>query len=222
VLDNGRLTYDGSFVASPEYRSRLTLYNRICGQLIAHSRVLQAIDRISRAIRARVHVDAQPAGAEAGLSDNVYKPPVIPAWVDAWNVTDSLIGEINREVKEHGATLMVVTLTSGIQVNPDAAVRNAALKRLGVDDLFYPGRRIKTLGEREGFEVLNLGPTMLEYAERHHAYLHGFPNTTLGEGHWNETGHEVAGELIAARICQMLEANAGGSHSDTKQDESIY
>ena len=45
---------------------------------------------------------------------------------------------------------------------------------------------------------------MLAYAEDHHVFLHGFKNTKTGEGHWNEQGHRLAGELIAARLCAMI------------------
>jgi hypothetical protein len=32
-------------------------------------------------------------------------------------------------------------------------------------------------------------------------FLHGFPNTRPGFGHWNEAGHALAARLIAARLC---------------------
>ena len=34
-------------------------------------------------------------------------------------------------------------------------------------------------------------------------YFHGFTNTILGEGHWNETGHEYASKLISRDICNL-------------------
>jgi hypothetical protein len=32
-------------------------------------------------------------------------------------------------------------------------------------------------------------------------HLHGFANTQLGGGHWNERGHALAAELITERLC---------------------
>ena len=33
------------------------------------------------------------------------------------------------------------------------------------------------------------------------SYLYGFKDSKLGFGHWNDLGHRVAAELIAARLC---------------------
>jgi hypothetical protein len=53
--------------------------------------------------------------------------------------------------------------------------------------------------------VINLPKPMQEYAEAHQVYLHGFPNSGFGLGHWNVEGHRVAGTLIGERIRQLLE-----------------
>ena len=74
-------------------------------------------------------------------------------------------------------------------------------------DLFYPDLRLKELGTRAGFDVLNLAPAFQNYADEHHVYLHGFANTKLGTGHWNEAGHRLAGELIASHLCNLLDSS---------------
>ena len=71
------------------------------------------------------------------------------------------------EVREKGADFWVVTLSNAIQVYPDPSVRKAFMERLGVRTLFYPDIRIKTLGEREGFRVLNLAQEFQLYADQH-------------------------------------------------------
>jgi len=40
--------------------------------------------------------------------------------------------------------------------------------------------------------------------------MHGFANTRLGTGHWNETGHRVAGELAAATCWNSAEDGMNG------------
>ena len=75
------------------------------------------------------------------------------------------------------------------------------MNRLGISTLFYPDQRIKAAGEREGFEVLNLAPALEEYAIRNKVFLHG-AGDQIGRGHWNEIGHQLAGELIAAELCK--------------------
>lgn len=141
---------------------------------------------------------------EAGIEDNIYRPPTTRVWKDAWRVTEGLIAMIARDVKAHHARFLAVTLANPPQDFPDPGARAFYMKRFGSTNLFYPGQRIKALGEREGFEVLNLAPPMQRYAQAHHVYLHGFKNTQMGIGHWNAKGQRLAGELIARKICQMM------------------
>jgi hypothetical protein len=107
------------------------------------------------------------------------------------------------EVVQKGADFLVVTLSIGIQVHPDRAVRTRFMQRLGISDLFYPDRRIKDLGGREGFSVLNLAQNFQFYAEQHQAFLHGF-GKDRGWGHWNQEGHRLAGKMIAQKLCQDI------------------
>jgi len=143
---------------------------------------------------------------EEGIEDNIYRPPTAPAWREAWRVTEGIIAMMARETAAHRVPLLVVTLADPPQIYPDPAVRASYMRVYGANDIFYPDERIKALGEREGFEVLNLAPPMQKYADEHHVYLVGFKNTKMGIGHWNAAGHRVAGELIARKICAMLSA----------------
>lgn len=154
---------------------------------------------------------AQPAalGHEAGLEDNIYHPPVTPVWRDAWRVTEGIITMMARETAAHQVPLLVVTLANPPQIYPSPVVRGYYTQTYGSTDIFYPDERIKALGEREGFEVLNLAAPMQAYADEHHVFLAGFKDTKLGVGHWNAEGHRLAGELIADRICEMLSPGAG-------------
>lgn len=148
--------------------------------------------------------NARLPGHQPGLDDAVYGPPSTPQWREAWTVTEDLISTMNREVQAHGARMLLVTLSTPIQVYPDASYRAAYLKAVGGDDLFYPEHRIAALGAREGFAVLSLAPVLQAYADRHHAFVHGFPKTGMGNGHWNALGHRLAGEIIARRLCELL------------------
>jgi hypothetical protein len=174
------------------------------------SQVVTMIDAGWRAMRDRLpgkhhrEHDSDVIGPELGINDLVYKPPADQAWSDAWRVTEGIIEQMNSEVKAHGAAFLAVTLTTSVQVWPDPAISAQYMRRLGVDNLWYPDERIEALGQRGGFQVLALAPPMSAYAQRHHAFLHGFKNTKIGEGHWNELGHRVGGELIAAKLCQMI------------------
>jgi hypothetical protein len=144
--------------------------------------------------------------AERAINYSIYTPPTEKSWQDAWQVTEGLIAAVNDECVRHGAMFLALTEDTGIQVWPDAAMREKFQKRLGVSDLFYPDRRIAALGQRDGFAVLTLAQPLQQYAEDHHVFLHGFKNGPMGFGHWNEAGHAAAGHLIAQRLCAMIAA----------------
>jgi hypothetical protein len=207
TLDHGELVPTGDFSNSALFRAQCAA--RFDSQGSALLNLLGDVRSRLRA-RYRMHRAAASAphamGSELGLDDTTYSPPATPQWRDAWAVAEQEVGEINREVKQHGARFLLVTLSNGIQVYPDPAVRDAYMRHTGASDLFYPERRLAALGQREGFAVLNLAPAMQRYADRTHVFLHGFSNTKLGFGHWNEAGHRLAAQLIAKRLCALLDA----------------
>ena len=158
---------------------------------------------------------ATPAGDvpadELGTANVIYREPADDTWRGAWLVTERLLAEMNAEVKGRGARFYVVTLSNGIQVFPDPAAREAFRQRVGAPDLFYPERRFKSLGEREGFPVYNLAPDLQAYADRTKIFLHGF-GAQRGNGHWNEDGHRVAGEMLTQRLCDWFARDSETPH----------
>jgi len=210
----GGITLGGPFVDSAWFRFQCRMrfesrFSRVIA-LLSRARVLIR-DRI-RARRARAH----PAvlGRELGISEAIYRAPEDAAWRDAWNVTEQQLVLMSHEVASHHVPFLVLTLSNGIQVYPDAAARAAYMRHLGVSDLFYADRRLQALGAREGFAVLNLAEPMQHWADAHHEFLHGFRGTRAGTGHWNTAGHELAGTLISQRLCPMLAQNAPQSSVD--------
>jgi hypothetical protein len=143
---------------------------------------------------------------EQAINYSIYSPPVEQSWQDAWRVTEGLIEAARDATVKHGAMFLAVTEDTGIQVWPDAAVRAKFAKQLHVPDLLYPDRRIAALGQRGGFAVLTLAEPLQRYAQAHQVFLHGFKNTPMGFGHWNASGHAQAGELIAHKLCAMIQS----------------
>jgi hypothetical protein len=141
------------------------------------------------------------SGNEAGTDNTMFLSPQDANWKEAWRVTEGLLLAMRDEVKVHGAEFWIVTVTRSVQVHPDRAVRLAFMKGLCVDTLLYPDLRIAAFGRQEGIPVITLAPTFAEYAETRKVFLHGFKNTRLGTGHWNEDGHHLAGQIIAERLC---------------------
>jgi hypothetical protein len=214
VVD-GALERDDSFRRLPAYRAKTTRAARLGYILLDHSRVAQVINEAANVLARRraakwgerVGKGRRPPGAaglEIGLSPEVYRPPQDPRWVEAWYVTEKILAAMNAEVTARGSDFWVVTLTTAIQVHPDPAVRARFREALGLGDLFYADRRVGAVGAREGFPVLNLAPLLQAQAERGGVFLHGFENTRLGKGHWNERGHAAAGRAIAGALCRGL------------------
>lgn len=206
--DHGGLRLDDSFRGSEGYRLRRSLPARALYAAFSRSRLLQlakmgksALDGAVGSWKAR-RVTTQPI-EELGLDNAVYQPPppADTAWRDAWEVTETMIREMDAEARRHGARFAVVSLSTPIQVDPDRAKRQAFARRLGVPDLFYPDRRLTELGRAAGIPVLTLAPPLADQAVKTGRYLHGFPNTKPGEGHWNSAGHREAARLLTAWLC---------------------
>lgn len=216
-LDKGQLALDNSFRESAYYQTRSSGLMNFVAELLSHFRLMDVAREAysafkGKSVSALAKADAKPASRaaalfdEAGLLKDVYLPPATPEWMETWEITTALLTQFNREVKGHGASFHVMTLSNGVQVYPDPVLRQEYQMEFGISDLFYPDRHVKAIGDSVGFPVLTLAPTFQAYAERNKAYLHGFENTKLGVGHWNENGHRLAGEMLAENLCAWLSA----------------
>ena len=208
--DTGGLRLDDSFAASAEFQRRNSRVRNFGKEASKYLRTLQLVYYVkdlfdARAAGQRDAGDRQEV-IEPGLDDQVFSTPQSEQWQSAWRVTERLIVEVKRTASSAGADFLLVTLSVGIQVHPDRAAREAFAKTLGVQDLFYPERRLLALARTEDIRVIPLAPDLLRRAEADRVFFHGFPNATMGLGHWNEAGHAAAAELLAQKLCP----NTGG------------
>lgn len=81
---------------------------------------------------------------------------------------------------------------------PGPAVCRAYMSQMGTDTLSYADLRIQALAEWERIPILAIASPFAARAELEQLFLHGFNNTKLGTGHWNEIGYRLAGEIIAS------------------------
>lgn len=218
-----RLLLDDGFKNTRGFRFQQSMLARTGRWFRDHLRLVQAVVEGHRAFkvytagwRARLKTtDAPPPTPQAndkqkedlvarsqelGADNVVYLETNDPNWRQAWSVTEGLLALMRDEVESRGARFLVVTLSNGPQVLPDESVRQEFMKRFLVQDLFYPDMRIKRFCESKGIPVLTLAPELQIYADRNHTFLHGFKGN-LGEGHWNQQGHRIAGQLIAEKLC---------------------
>jgi hypothetical protein len=140
---------------------------------------------------------------DVGIDNLIYREPTDDVWREAWRVTEGLILEMRKETEANGARFLVVTLSNGIQVFPEASARQTFLDKIGANEILYPDIRIKNFGAANGFTVYNLAPELQAYAEQNKVFLHGF-GENIGNGHWNAEGHRVAGELLSQKLCGVL------------------
>jgi hypothetical protein len=203
VPRDGGLVQDVSFRQHPDYLKAQSGLTRAKVWLINRSRLLQLLNELKhRASYGRS--GSETAAGEPGLDDWVYWEPEDDSWTEAWDITERLLMETHEETRQRGVLFVVAVGTSASQIDPDPTVRQAYQDRLGVEDLFYPDRRIESLGTRCGFPVVSLARPMREHAEEHREYLHGFENTRPGTGHWNAQGHAVAGRVLAERLREIV------------------
>ena len=228
VYRDGQLVLDDSFLTSRTYRKLDSRWNRMGRWIRDRVRVFQAVHHASfvyksimEARRARQVMEEQNAEAQKRKSQPqeqqkaparptlinhwVYYEPQGEAWMDAWRVTEGLIAQMSREVKERGAEFLVVVLDNDVQALPNPKSRENFMQTIGVTDLSYPNRRVEEFCKSRGIEVMDIAPAMRDYAERNQVYLHGF-GKDIGNGHWNSAGHLAAAELMTARVCQMRAA----------------
>jgi hypothetical protein len=215
---NPYYVYQGNNLVLENQQTRKTWLaeqNNLFRQTIFHwgidkLRLLQAIYHVKEVLKEwwSLHDVGKQAGAsgqgqEAGISDMIYQEPTTAVWQEAWRVTEGVLLLMRDEVARHGARFFVVTLTNGVQVDPDASKRLAFAKSLGVRDLFYPDHRLEGFCQSRHIPILLLAPSFQEYATQHQVYLHGF-GKNLGTGHWNQQGHRLAGQAIARWLCPQL------------------
>jgi hypothetical protein len=208
----GNWDMDFSFQTTPTYQRRRSALRQLVFTLINHSRVLQVLNEAKRAlVQGRPLATSQPKDSLEALipsldfDANLYRPPTTPPWQEAWEITESLIGQIRQQSQQQGADFVAVTLSNPPQVYPqNFEALQTKLKELGAKDLFYPDQRLAQLGQRENFPVITLAPYLQRYSQERQIFLHGFANTAPGVGHWNADGHRLAGEKIARELCRGL------------------
>lgn len=202
VYKDGALVGDMSFRnLAPVDRNQYAVswVDRLPGWLVNHSRILQLLKK------SELNLKKEKLSKEfTRLSILNFKEPSDKTWQDAWQVTEGLLELMNQEVKQKAVPFFVFTIGDPMSVLPDPKARQTFTQTNKIQDLFYPDKRVKAVGDRAGFPVLNLSPTFQQYAEQKRVCLHGFDNAMLCQGHWNIEGHRLAGEILSSNVCQFL------------------
>jgi hypothetical protein len=205
TLQNGELILDDSFRSTEYFLRQKSAVIRAALWLHSHSRVLQLLNRAWVALRSAPATPVEGTkGFEQGIDRDVYMTPKDPRWTEAWNITEQILLAMQNQMTGWNMPFAVATLSSGIQVYPEKAVREEFMKMIGVTTLFYPDERIAAFGKANSLPVLTIAPLLQHLADTTGTFFHGFANTKLGEGHWNEAGHDAAGKEMAKFVCEKL------------------
>jgi hypothetical protein len=204
---DGALELDDSFARSSAFAHRSARAAQWLRIAADHSRLAQ----LARAVRELPLMSGAQArdknekagGIEQGLEAMVLARPRTPAWEDAWRVTEALLARTADYARSRGAQFVVVTVPYAAQVHPDRELRAALAAKLGVEDLFYPDRRIGEFAARHGIRAIALAPQMQRLADQRGTFFHGFENVGIGIGHWNAQGHRTAADLVARELCSL-------------------
>ncbi len=204
-----QLVLDESFKELDAYQaghSSLTKFKVWC---INHSRLLQ----LANVWKDALQNGNKPKGrfaelVELGLDPKIYVAPETDDWKAAWEVTFRLLQEMNAEVKSRGAKFSVVSLSNAIQVDPDIQKRKEFIEEHGIENLYFADKKVEGFCRAESIPCLTLAPKLSQAVVQHQLetdsplFLHGFSNTSLGSGHWNEKGHALAAQLIFQSLLQ--------------------
>lgn len=210
-LKNDELVLDESYAEDPTYQRWVGWPGDLWFGLVRHSRLVQVMRHVRRQIKAFIETresQGTGAGGEAGVDDQIYLEPEDQAWRSAWQLSERLVLQMRDEVEAAGARFLFMTLSTAIQVQPDASVRRAYAEKLGVPDLDYPERRFEAFARAHGVAWLSVAPDLQKEAEATGQCVHGFPGPWACQGHWNALGHRLAGEALARSLCAELELQA--------------
>ena len=204
---NGALRLDDSFATGAAYGGQAARGRELLRELTNESRVLQ-LARGLRQLRLLQPAQASANGNIAGLEVETLTPPRDARWEEAWRITEALIARIAEVASRNGASLALVTVPFALDAHPDAALREALQRKLGVADLSYPERRVAAFAASKGIPAIVLGPQMQARAAASGSYLYGAENAKIGFFHWNELGHDAAADIIGRRLCALASSRA--------------
>lgn len=218
---NGVLVPDFSFRDTPFYRRQRSLTARLLLSTIDHSRIAQSVSQAFRTVRRFRDIRAarppsspsEAAGRLSGTDPELYRPPIIASHIEAWHITERLLGAMAAQTQAHGARFAVMTIPLPETIYPDPSARASLMRTLNVSDLFYAEDRVAGLGMDEEFPVFALGRRMQSAAEAADTFFNGFPRTEPGTGHLNAEGHAVAGALISEDVCRWMDGGEDGDSS---------
>ena len=200
--DNKLVDIDESFLYSKPYKILNSIPGKIFIKISQYSRISQLFREAYVQQYFKKQRNNNIVKKKDIKSSSLYNP-TDEKWSKAWVTTENIILMINDEVKRKNKKFILVSLSNPIQVNIELNKINKFIKKNKISDIFYPEKRLKNLSKKNSIQFIQISQKMREIALKNKVYFHGFNNTKLGEGHWNEAGHDLASRLISKEICNL-------------------
>jgi hypothetical protein len=216
VFKNGQLVPDAKTLARPPLSARQLYWKKKTADCINGSALLSlvraAVIKLPRrlaAVGSTLHT--HPKNLTLDPSKSWPYLTELPQMQLPWAITEGFVDLMKQECDQHHAELWFVVTDMNMQTYVDVAKREEFRQRLGIDSLFKPEARVQKFAESRNIPTVLLAPILFEYATSRQAPLHGFFNTAVDEGHWNELGHRIVGQVLSDSLLkssQMLHSAA--------------
>jgi len=209
IID-GKLEKDESF----KEISLSYLANRFLLSAVHHSRIMELVNQARRNIQVIGMQSSSQQLPEFSIIDpNLADGIQREALEDAWQVTERLLQEIKQLLEQRNIDFVVLVITTPESVHPEYLAQEFSLFPDGIP--YYAENRLSELGQRLGFRVVTMADSVKEKIREQNLFLHGFEETGLGIGHWNEAGHRHASQLL-------LESISPGQQSEPESRLKIH
>ena len=203
---DGKFDVDKSYLESKPYKILSSLPGRIFIKFSQYSRIAQLFREFYVQMYFK-NISKKKLNKEIKEINNFDRSslynPLNSDWSRAWLVTEKIIKMIDIEIKNKKKEFILVTLSTPIQVYPDNDKIEKFKKENNIDDIFYPENRLDKFSQKNSIKFIQIAKKMREIALEKSIFFHGFNNTKMGTGHWNESGHKLASKLISEQICNF-------------------
>jgi len=125
------------------------------------------------------------------IAYGVYKTPLDPPWQEGWRITQALLAQFKSDVEADGGAFRVVVIPSQEQVEPAAwahVLQSFPAMQNYQWDLDQPNRLLAEILDAQQTPYLDLLPVFRAWD--------GPPLYFPIDGHWNEQGHQLAGDAL--------------------------
>lgn len=141
-------------------------------------------------------MEADRQGLNAHVVELIQNTPT-PQLTKGWMLTRVLLKEIGATARQANAEMAVFLIPLAIQIEDEERARFIAKHNLPNElvALYSPQAIMKSFGEAEKIEVIDLLSFFKEWKAQHGAALY-----RKDDLHWTESGHEVAASAVASQL----------------------